>query len=171
MTRKVSPKRAIEVKPNFVITNDPCAFCGGRCDPSGLDYFAQGTWTLVCDQCAESINPLLCDERNRTKMHERQNGSIMDTATHLHRISSIFDEQIAKFVEDQKIEVLESISSGVYKFSMPAELAQTVFDKVCDDGRIMQHLVELAKRRLRQTIQQAEVLLARHADALEADPG
>ncbi len=43
----------IEVKKNNSITNDPCALCGTRCDPEGVDPFIAGTWKMVCDQCAE----------------------------------------------------------------------------------------------------------------------
>lgn len=43
----------IEVKKNNSITNDPCALCGTRCDPEGVDPFLAGTWRLVCDQCAQ----------------------------------------------------------------------------------------------------------------------
>lgn len=42
----------IEIKPNNCITNDPCAICGARCDPTGFDPFLSGTWELVCDRCA-----------------------------------------------------------------------------------------------------------------------
>jgi len=43
----------IEVKDNNCITNDPCAICGARCDPVGVDGFIAGSWALVCDPCAE----------------------------------------------------------------------------------------------------------------------
>ena len=43
----------IEVKSNNSITNDPCAVCGARVDPEGIDAFIAGTWELVCDECAE----------------------------------------------------------------------------------------------------------------------
>jgi len=43
----------IEVKDNNAITNDPCAACGERCDPVGVDAFVAGSWSLVCDLCAE----------------------------------------------------------------------------------------------------------------------
>jgi len=39
----------IEIKPNNCISNDPCAICGERCDPTGIDPFIAGTWHLVCD--------------------------------------------------------------------------------------------------------------------------
>jgi hypothetical protein len=41
----------IVVKLNNAITNDPCAICGGRCDPDGVDLFLEGTSRLVCDVC------------------------------------------------------------------------------------------------------------------------
>lgn len=48
---------------NNVITNDPCAICGARCDPDGYDYFLEGTVGLVCDGCAEKYAPDLVEIR------------------------------------------------------------------------------------------------------------
>ena len=48
--------RPIEVRPNNFIVNEPCAICGSRCDPTGIDPFIAGTWE--CDQCAERIGAL-----------------------------------------------------------------------------------------------------------------
>jgi hypothetical protein len=45
---------SIEFKNNNCITNDPCALCGERCDPTGYDPFVVGTWALVCDGCVEA---------------------------------------------------------------------------------------------------------------------
>jgi len=42
----------IEVKFNNTIANDPCGICNSRCDPTGIDPFIAGTWSLVCDDCA-----------------------------------------------------------------------------------------------------------------------
>lgn len=50
--QKKTDGRRITLKKNNVLTNDPCAFCGRRCDPCGFDYFAKGTGRLVCDSCA-----------------------------------------------------------------------------------------------------------------------
>jgi len=47
------------LKPNNCITNDPCAICGARCDPCGLDFFLDGTEELVCDTCAKKEAPEL----------------------------------------------------------------------------------------------------------------
>ena len=51
----------IEIKRNKTITNDPCAICGQRCDPRGIDPFIAGTKKLVCDECArrEGLGDLL----------------------------------------------------------------------------------------------------------------
>ncbi len=49
--------RDICIKLNNVITNDPCTLCGGRCDPTSVDLFLDGTEQLVCDQCAEKRVP------------------------------------------------------------------------------------------------------------------
>lgn len=40
---------------NNVLTNDPCAICGARCDPNGFDYGIDKR--LVCDQCAYQDAP------------------------------------------------------------------------------------------------------------------
>lgn len=47
----------IEVRSNNCITNDPCASCGARCDPTGYDAFLAGTSSLVCDECADTRRP------------------------------------------------------------------------------------------------------------------
>lgn len=45
------------MRVNPCMTNDPCAICGERCDPIGVDVFVAGTWALVCDLCAEEHSP------------------------------------------------------------------------------------------------------------------
>jgi len=47
------------LKSNNCITNDPCALCGARCDPTGFDLFVAGTWALVCDTCGDYYTPEL----------------------------------------------------------------------------------------------------------------
>jgi hypothetical protein len=42
---------------NSVITNDPCAICGKRTDPNGIDFFLEGTRELVCNHCAQEHAP------------------------------------------------------------------------------------------------------------------
>ncbi len=54
-----------EVRLNPCVTNDPCALCGARCDPTGLDVFLEGTQELVCDRCADLHCPNLQAERVR----------------------------------------------------------------------------------------------------------
>ena len=49
--------RDICIKLNNVLTNDPCALCGGRCDPSVAAIFIDGTQSLVCDVCAMKRAP------------------------------------------------------------------------------------------------------------------
>ncbi len=49
--------RRVELKHNNTLSNDPCVWCGARCDPTGMDYFEEGTWWLVCDCCAEFYSP------------------------------------------------------------------------------------------------------------------
>ena len=41
------------IKWNNCAFNDPCAICGGRTDPLvGPEIFVEGSWGLVCNQCA-----------------------------------------------------------------------------------------------------------------------
>ena len=61
---KLLDGHAIVIKPNNAITNDPCAICGARCDPDGLDFFLEGTERLVCDRCATRIAPKLSRLKN-----------------------------------------------------------------------------------------------------------
>jgi hypothetical protein len=36
---------------NNTLTNDPCALCGGRTDPDGIDLMLADSLSLVCDDC------------------------------------------------------------------------------------------------------------------------
>lgn len=46
------------VKWNNSATNDPCAICGARTDPAvGPEVFVEGTWALVCEECARKAAP------------------------------------------------------------------------------------------------------------------
>ena len=48
------------VKYNNAAKNNPCDICGGRCDPwVGPEVFVEGTWGLVCDDCAHKLAPEL----------------------------------------------------------------------------------------------------------------
>ncbi len=51
----------IEVRRNNAITNDPCALCGERCDPCGLDFFLRDSEALVCVSCARKHSPQLIE--------------------------------------------------------------------------------------------------------------
>jgi hypothetical protein len=55
--KKARKYKLITLKLNNCLSNDPCVFCGWRCDPDGFDYFAKGTNYLVCDQCAAKYAP------------------------------------------------------------------------------------------------------------------
>ena len=55
--RMAGDVRRITLKMSNALVNNPCAFCGGRCDPGGLDFFAAGTERLVCDSCAKKYAP------------------------------------------------------------------------------------------------------------------
>jgi len=61
-------KRAqIVLAVNTCITNDPCALCGARCDPCGLDYVLRSKKpgrVLVCDACAAKHAPELVRARD-----------------------------------------------------------------------------------------------------------
>ena len=60
------------LKHNNCLSNDPCALCGERCDPTGLDVFVEGTYKLVCDQCADELAPVLQAMRRASQCHDRQ---------------------------------------------------------------------------------------------------
>lgn len=48
------------VQLNNAATNDPCAVCGKRTDPTvGPELFLSGTWALVCHACGERNDPIL----------------------------------------------------------------------------------------------------------------
>lgn len=49
----------VTLKFNNVITNDPCAWCGQRTDPTGMDFFAEDSESLVCDDCVRDVAPEL----------------------------------------------------------------------------------------------------------------
>jgi hypothetical protein len=49
---ELEQKFRIRRRRNSCVTNDPCAICGARCDPTGFDPFLKNTWRLVCEQCA-----------------------------------------------------------------------------------------------------------------------
>jgi len=57
-------KTEIVLRSNNCISNDPCILCGGRCDPTGLDYMLEGTYALVCDTCANKHAPDLVSALN-----------------------------------------------------------------------------------------------------------
>jgi ribosome-binding protein aMBF1 (putative translation factor) len=63
--------KLITLKPNNCLTNDPCVFCGKRCDPDGFDYFATGTYLLVCDQCAAKYTPDIVAIREAAKEYAK----------------------------------------------------------------------------------------------------
>ena len=50
----------LAIKMNNLATNDPCAICGRRTDPStGPELFTANTWGVVCWQCGEEHAPEL----------------------------------------------------------------------------------------------------------------
>jgi len=52
---------------NNCVTNDPCALCGARCDPCGLDFTMRSKRPgriLVCDACAAKHAPDLVRARD-----------------------------------------------------------------------------------------------------------
>lgn len=55
--KKKKTDHPIVLRPNNTLSNDPCALCGGRCDPVGLDYMLDGTSALVCEVCAKKYAP------------------------------------------------------------------------------------------------------------------
>ena len=59
--------RYLCIKRNNTITNDPCAICRERCDPTGIDLFLDGTDALVCDFCGWELDPQLRSEAMHSK--------------------------------------------------------------------------------------------------------
>jgi hypothetical protein len=51
----------IDIRRNNAITNDPCALCGARCDPCGIDFFLRESEALVCVPCALKHAPELIE--------------------------------------------------------------------------------------------------------------
>lgn len=51
----------IDLRTNNAITNDPCALCGSRCDPCGVDFFLRDSQALVCVPCARKHSPQLIE--------------------------------------------------------------------------------------------------------------
>ena len=48
------------IRVNNSATNDPCAICGERTDPTiGPDLFLADTWSPVCEQCGMANEPQL----------------------------------------------------------------------------------------------------------------
>lgn len=51
-------KIVLAIKDNNCASNDPCALCGKRTEPScGPELFLEGTWSLVCHECGEKHAP------------------------------------------------------------------------------------------------------------------
>ena len=49
----------LAIKLNNTLTNDPCALCGARTDPDGVDLFLEESMALVCDECGDRHAPEL----------------------------------------------------------------------------------------------------------------
>jgi len=54
-----APPPKLAIKFNNALSNDPCALCGARTDPSGVDLFLEESWSLVCDACGDKHAPEL----------------------------------------------------------------------------------------------------------------
>jgi hypothetical protein len=52
-------KARIVIGINNTLTNDPCALCGARTDPDGIDLMLADSLSLVCDDCGMTyVRPL-----------------------------------------------------------------------------------------------------------------
>ncbi len=51
-------KDSLVIRLNSIITNDPCALCGARTDPSGVDLMTEDS-RLVCVPCGREHAPEL----------------------------------------------------------------------------------------------------------------
>lgn len=47
------------IRMNNVLTNDPCAICGARTDPTGVDLMLADRPALVCHKCGLTHAPAL----------------------------------------------------------------------------------------------------------------
>mgnify|MGYP001211647395 CR=1 FL=1 len=102
--QKKTDGRKITLKRNNILTNDPCAFCGGRCDPGGFDYFVKGTGRLVCDQCAEKYAPELVEIQKAALAF-----SEMETSMILSNIRGKIREAINEPLEKRLLKSLDDI--------------------------------------------------------------
>lgn len=49
----------IVIRENNAVTNDPCAICGKRTDPTGVDLMLRENLALVCMECGRQYAPQL----------------------------------------------------------------------------------------------------------------
>jgi len=63
----LAPPPRLAIKLNNVLTNDPCALCGARTDPSGVDLFLDESASLVCDVCGNLHAPELMRVLNASR--------------------------------------------------------------------------------------------------------
>jgi len=66
----------LAIKLNNTLTNDPCALCGSRTDPGGVDLFLEESMRLVCDECGDRHAPELM---KLLRAGRRPNGSTVQS--------------------------------------------------------------------------------------------
>jgi hypothetical protein len=118
---KTGDEKQITLMMGHVLTNDPCAICGGRCDPGGLDYVAKGTGRLVCDDCAKKYAPEMVEiqkaalsyaERDvsltRYDIREKIRDAIDEPVE--KRVMKVLDEICKKDEEDEKQRMIDDFN-------------------------------------------------------------
>lgn len=92
---KVGDEKRITLMMGHVLTNDPCNFCGGRCDPGGLDFVAKGTESLVCDQCAATYAPEMVEIQKAALNYAQRDVSLTRNDIR-EKIRDVIDEPVEK---------------------------------------------------------------------------
>jgi hypothetical protein len=99
----------VELKINNCCSNDPCYFCGKRTDPTGgLDWFAAGTYALVCEECFNK------SERTQTPEELRA----------IQRESEAIDAKIEQLSEEETAEPKCAGGSECPHFPSPCDCAR-----------------------------------------------
>jgi hypothetical protein len=115
----------IKLQFNENLEEGPCAFCGGRCTPDGLDFMVEGTRALVCGGCVKEKDPDLFEihegahrwtkTKNKEAYQEGHRDGIQDGKAEAGRL--IF-EAIREPLEARLLRLLETElnvkSSGVF---------------------------------------------------------
>ena len=105
--RTAGREERITLRLNNSLTNDPCKFCGARCDPNGFDFFTEGTEALVCDSCAKKYAPEMVEIQKAALSYTQRDVSLM--VGHIQeKIRDVINEPVEKRI----MKVLDEILKG-----------------------------------------------------------